>query len=178
MKEIVDPGSKSPFSRVRDRTAEMVSHTMMLSGVSLALLGKVAPMSCRSSVSSSSSNTGKAYSTLGSAKRGKRTEHSSMFSIKYSLFIFLLSQSGGCCELLPSWLQLWLLLTFILMFKWDAFPARKVGGLLFSTNLFFSLVTNFLTNPFFAGAGHHSTANGSPSPRSFAALVKRVLSLS
>ena len=35
IKVTVDPGSKSTFSMVRDRTADMVSHTMMLNGVSL-----------------------------------------------------------------------------------------------------------------------------------------------
>ena len=40
MKVTVNPGSKSTFNMVRDRTAEMVSHTMMLRGVSLFLLGK------------------------------------------------------------------------------------------------------------------------------------------
>jgi len=39
MKVTVDPGSKSTFSMVRDRTVEMVSHTRILNGVSLFLLG-------------------------------------------------------------------------------------------------------------------------------------------
>ena len=42
MKVTVDPGSKSTFSMVRDRTADMVSHTMMLNGVSLFLYGILA----------------------------------------------------------------------------------------------------------------------------------------
>jgi len=42
MKVTVDPGSKSTFSMVHDRTADMVSHTKMLNGVSLFLLGIVA----------------------------------------------------------------------------------------------------------------------------------------
>ena len=39
IKVTVDPGAKSTLSMMRDRTAEMVSHTMMLKGVSLFLLG-------------------------------------------------------------------------------------------------------------------------------------------
>ena len=42
MKVTVDPGSKSTFNMVRDRTDDMVSHTMMLNGVSLFLLGILA----------------------------------------------------------------------------------------------------------------------------------------
>ena len=64
MNMAVDPEPRSPFSRVQDRTAEMVSHTMMLNGVSLALLGKVGMMSFGLSASSSASNLGKAYSTI------------------------------------------------------------------------------------------------------------------
>ncbi len=45
MKVIVDPGSNSTLRRVRDRIPAMVSHTMMLSGVSRALFGKVVPAS-------------------------------------------------------------------------------------------------------------------------------------
>jgi hypothetical protein len=39
MKVTVDPGLKSTLSMVRDRTSEMVSHTIMLRGESLFLLG-------------------------------------------------------------------------------------------------------------------------------------------
>ena len=42
IKVTVDPGSKSTFSMVRDRSDDMVSHTMMLNGVSLFLLGILA----------------------------------------------------------------------------------------------------------------------------------------
>ena len=45
MKVTVDLGLKSTLSMVRDRTSEMVSHSMMLRGVSLFLLGRVAMMS-------------------------------------------------------------------------------------------------------------------------------------
>ncbi len=44
MKVIVDPGSNNTLRRVRDRITAMVSHTMMLSGVSRALFGKVVPV--------------------------------------------------------------------------------------------------------------------------------------
>ena len=42
IKVTVDPGSKSTFNMVRDRTADMVSQTIILSGVSLFLLGILA----------------------------------------------------------------------------------------------------------------------------------------
>ena len=41
IKVTVDPRSKSTFNMVRDHTDEMVSHTIMLKGVSLFLLGIV-----------------------------------------------------------------------------------------------------------------------------------------
>jgi hypothetical protein len=54
MKVMVDPGSNSTFSMVRDRTDEMVLHTMMLNGVSLFLLGMVDAMSWGLSLASTS----------------------------------------------------------------------------------------------------------------------------
>jgi hypothetical protein len=42
IKVTVNPGSKSTFNMVRDRTADMVSQTIILSGVSLFLLGILA----------------------------------------------------------------------------------------------------------------------------------------
>ncbi len=70
MKVTVDPGSKSTFSMVRDRTDDMVSHTMMLNGVSLFLLGILAltffELSLASRLASRlASNTGNASSTEG-----------------------------------------------------------------------------------------------------------------
>ncbi len=68
MKVTVDPGSKSTFSMVRDRTADiMVSHTMMLNGVSLFLLGILATTFFELSlVSGLASKMGKASFTVGS----------------------------------------------------------------------------------------------------------------
>ncbi len=64
MKLTVDPGSKSTFNMVRDRTTEMVLQTIMLRGVSLFLLGNLsATFLDLSSVSELGSNTGKASST-------------------------------------------------------------------------------------------------------------------
>jgi hypothetical protein len=66
MKVTVDPGSKSSFNMVRDRTADMVSHTMMLNGVSLFLLGIVATNFLGLTLASMlASNMGKASSTVG-----------------------------------------------------------------------------------------------------------------
>jgi hypothetical protein len=73
MKVVVDPGSNSTFNSMRDRTAEMVSHTMMLSGVSLALLGKVTLTSFGPAVPLCSSNTGKAYSAVRVGVFGDRS---------------------------------------------------------------------------------------------------------
>jgi hypothetical protein len=68
MKVTVDPGSKSTLRMVRDRTAEIVSHTMMLSGVSLFLLGMVDAASRGLSLASTfASITGKASSSVGSS---------------------------------------------------------------------------------------------------------------
>ena len=72
MNMAVDLELRSTFSRVPDRTAEMVSHTMMLSGVSLALLGKVTLTSFGPAVPLCSSNTGKAYSAVGVVATGDR----------------------------------------------------------------------------------------------------------
>ncbi len=66
MKVTVKPGSNSTFNMVRDRTANMVSHTMMLNGMSLFLLGILAmTLSELSLASRSASNTAKASSTVG-----------------------------------------------------------------------------------------------------------------
>ncbi len=64
MNVLDDPESNKTFSKVRDRTAEMVSTTIMLRGVSRLLLGS-STLSSESSFStlSSSSTTGKACST-------------------------------------------------------------------------------------------------------------------
>ena len=65
MKVTVDPGSKSTFSMVCERTADMVSHTMMVNGVSLFLLGIVAVFFFELwSASPLVSNTGKASSVV------------------------------------------------------------------------------------------------------------------
>ena len=71
MKVTVDPGSNSTFSMVRDRTADMVSQTIMLSGVSRFLLGSLAEaffgfLLASELVPELESNTGKASSTMGS----------------------------------------------------------------------------------------------------------------
>jgi hypothetical protein len=70
MKVTVEPGSKSTFSIVRDRTNDMVSHTMMLNGVSIFLFSILATtffeLSLASRLASSlTSNTGNASSTVG-----------------------------------------------------------------------------------------------------------------
>ena len=70
MKLTVDPGSKSTFNMVRDRTSEMVLQTIILRGVSLFLLGSLATTSFELPLTTQltfglSSNTGKAYSTIG-----------------------------------------------------------------------------------------------------------------
>ena len=67
IKVTVDPGSKSTFSMVRDRSDDMVSHTMMLNGVSLFLLGILATTFYFGSSLASrlASNTGKASSPVG-----------------------------------------------------------------------------------------------------------------
>jgi hypothetical protein len=70
IKVMVDPGLKSTLSKVHDCTSKMVSHTMMLRGVSLFLLGKVATMSFELSLAPSlASKTGKASLPIGSAHR-------------------------------------------------------------------------------------------------------------
>ena len=67
MKVTVEPGSKSTFNMVCDRTDDMVSHTMMLNGMSLFLLGILATTLLELSLASRlASNTGKASSTVGS----------------------------------------------------------------------------------------------------------------
>jgi hypothetical protein len=66
MKITVNSGSKSTFSVIRDRTNDMVSHTMMLNGVSLFLLGILAMTFFELSLASRlASNTGNASSTVG-----------------------------------------------------------------------------------------------------------------
>ena len=66
IKVTVDPGSNSTFSMVRDRTDEMVSHTMILNGVSLFLLGMVDATSRGLSLASTlASKVGKASSSVG-----------------------------------------------------------------------------------------------------------------
>ena len=66
IKVTVDPGSKSTFSMVRDCSDDMVSHTMMLNGVSLFLLGILATTFFGLSLASRlASNTGKASSPVG-----------------------------------------------------------------------------------------------------------------
>ena len=66
MKVTVDPGSKSTFSMVCKRTADMVSHTMMLNGVSIFILGIVAAAFLGLwSASPLISNTGKTSSVVG-----------------------------------------------------------------------------------------------------------------
>jgi hypothetical protein len=59
----VEPGSKSTFNRVRERTPEMVSHSKILRGVRLFLSGRAAVASCGASTSSSASITGNASLT-------------------------------------------------------------------------------------------------------------------
>jgi hypothetical protein len=123
IKVTVDPGLNSTLSKVRDRTSEMVSHTMMLRGVSLFLLGNVATMSCGLSLASSSaSKTGKA-----------------------SLMIESLSDLARIlCEIEAKYLSRVLFLIAILLrkrlAKGGAFPAVKVSGLLFLINPLSSLV--------------------------------------
>ncbi len=66
MKVTVDPGSKSTFNMVRERTADIVLHTIMLNGVSLFLLGIVTTIFLRLSLASTlASNMGKASSKVG-----------------------------------------------------------------------------------------------------------------
>ena len=66
MKITVNSGSKSTFSVIRDRTNDMVSHTMMLNGVSLFLLGILAMTFFELSLASRlASNTGKTSSIVG-----------------------------------------------------------------------------------------------------------------
>ena len=66
IKVTVDPGSNNTFNMVRDRTADMVSQIIMLSGVSLFLLGILAEVLFGFSLASElGSNTGKASSTMG-----------------------------------------------------------------------------------------------------------------
>ena len=66
MKVTVEPGSNSTFYMVRDRTDDIVSHTMMLNGVSLFLLGILATIRSELSLASRlASNAGKASSTVG-----------------------------------------------------------------------------------------------------------------
>ena len=66
MKVTVNPGSKSTFNMVCERTADMVSHTMMLNGVSLFLFGFVATNFLGLLLASTlASNTGKASSKVG-----------------------------------------------------------------------------------------------------------------
>jgi hypothetical protein len=67
MKVTVEPGSKSTFSRMRERTPKMVSHSRMLRGVSLFLFGRLAAASCGTLSSKSASITGKASSTSRSS---------------------------------------------------------------------------------------------------------------
>jgi hypothetical protein len=68
MKVTVDPGSKSTFNMVCECTADMVMHTMMLSVVSLFLVGIVAAVSLELwLVPEFASNTGIASKEVGSS---------------------------------------------------------------------------------------------------------------
>jgi hypothetical protein len=128
---------------VRDRTDEMVSHTMVLKGVSLFLLGMVdATSRGLSLVSTLASTTGKASSSVGSLDDLARI--SCEIEEKHLSRVSVLTRAriaGFLVGILPVTLDLG---------KGNAFPAVKVIGLFLTINPLIFLV--LLNKAFTAGA--------------------------
>ena len=145
IKVTVDPGLNSTFSMVRDRTDEMVLHTMMLNGVRLFLLGMVdATSPGLSSASTLASNTGKASSNERSSDDLARILCE--IEEKYLSRVLVLTRvriAGFLVGILPVTLDLG---------KGNAFPAVKVIGLFLTINPLIFLV--LLNKAFTAGATH------------------------
>ena len=143
MKVTADPGSNSTFSMVRDRTDEMVSHTMVLKGVSLFLLGMVDATSRGLSLASTlASNTGKASSSVGSSDDLVRI--SCEIKEKYLSHVLVLTRARIVGFLVG------ILLVTLELGEGNAFPAVKVSGLFWSINPLIFLILSIKV--FTAGA--------------------------
>jgi hypothetical protein len=107
---------------VRDRTDEMVSHTMILNGVSLFLLGMVdATSRGLSLVSKLASKTGKASSSVGSSNDLARI--SCEIEEKYLSRVLVFTRA------LIVGFQVGILLVILELGFENAFPAVEVSGL-------------------------------------------------
>jgi len=133
IKVTVEPGSNSTFSMVRDRTDEMVSHTMILNGVSLFLLGMVDATSRGLSLASTlASKVGKASSSVGLSDDLARI--SCEIEEKYLSRVLVFTR-----ELIVGFL-VGILLVILELGKGNAFPAVKGSGLSFLINPLIPLV--------------------------------------
>jgi hypothetical protein len=129
IKVTVDPGLNSTFSMVRDRTNEMVSHTMILKGVSLFLLGMVDATSWGLSlVSTLASKTGKASLSVGSSNNLARIS----CEIEEKDLVFTSAWIVG--------FLVGVLLVTLELGEGNVFPAVKGSGLLFLINPLIPLV--------------------------------------